>query len=56
MFLFYIRIYVKILRFKRISKTLITEENKISICSERKVVDNFYTIGITVLSLLIMAL
>jgi len=56
MFLFYIWIYVKILRFERIFKTLITEENKISICSERKVVDNFYTIGITVLSLLIMAL
>ena len=48
MFLFYIRINVKILRFERISKTLITEENKISICSERKEVDNFYTIGIII--------
>ena len=38
------------MRFERISKTLITEENKISICSERKVVDNFYTIGITIIA------
>ena len=30
------------MRFERISKTLITEENKIIIRSERKVVDNFY--------------
>ena len=50
MFLFYIRIYVKILPFERISKTLIIEENKISICSERKVVDNFYTIGVTIIA------
>ncbi len=28
-------------------KTLITEEKNIIICSERKVVDNFVTIGIT---------
>ena len=36
------------MRFERISKTLITEENKIIIRSERKVVDNFYTIGVTI--------
>ena len=36
------------MRFERISKTLITEENKIIIRSERKVVDNFYTIGIAI--------
>ena len=30
-------------------KTLITEEKNIIICSERKVVDNFYTIGIILL-------
>ena len=29
-------------------KTLITEEKNIIICSERKVVDNFVTIGITI--------
>ena len=38
------------MRFERISKTLITEENKIIIRSERKVVDNFYTIGITIIT------
>ena len=38
------------MRFERISKTLITEENKIIIRSERKVVDNFYTIGITIIA------
>ena len=36
------------MRFERISKTLITEENKIIIRSERKVVDNFVTIGIAI--------
>lgn len=29
-------------------KTLITEEKNIIICSERKVVDNFVTIGIAI--------
>ncbi len=29
-------------------KTLITEEKNIIICSERKVVDNFVTIGIII--------
>jgi len=38
------------MRFERISKTLITEENKIIIRSERKVVDNFYTIGVTIIA------
>ena len=31
-------------------KTLITEEKNIIICSERKVVDNFVTIGITIIA------
>lgn len=31
-------------------KTLITEEKNIIICSERKVVDNFVTIRVTVLA------